>query len=131
MKKFVLVGLPVTAIILELLPNGAVLNFANPEGTPIQNTYSYFSLTPFGYANFGPFLTAVLTCVLLLLAVIYAINNSRGVYSCIKIFSVVAVLTSLMPLLYGFDYFSVVGVLISVILFAETIMSNIKQKDNN
>ena len=129
MKKIALIGLPVIAIILEILPNGAVLNFANPEGAPMQNTYSYFSLTPFGYANFGPFITAVFTCVLLVLAIIYAITNNRNVYVSVKIVSAIAVVTSLMPLLYGFDYFSLVGVIISAVLVMETIVSNIKQKE--
>ena len=53
-------------LVLELLPNGVVLNFANPEGAPWRKTYSYFSLTPFGYANFGPFITSVLTCILII-----------------------------------------------------------------
>ena len=54
-KKSLFVVLPLVALILELLPNGVVLNFANPDGEPWRRTYSYFSLTPFGYANFGPF----------------------------------------------------------------------------
>lgn len=129
MKKFALIGLPVIAIILEILPNGAVLNFANPEGVPMRNTYSYFSLTPFGYANFGPFLTAVFTCVLLVLAVIYVITGNKKLYVSVKIVSVISVLTSLMPLLYGFDAFSLVGVTISAVLVAETIVSNMKRKE--
>ena len=106
-----------------------MLNFANPEGAPMQNTYSYFSLTPFGYANFGPFITAVFTCVLLVLAIIYAITNNRNVYVSVKIVSAIAVVTSLMPLLYGVDYFSLVGAIISAVLVVETIVSNIKQKE--
>ena len=56
-KKSLFVVLPLATLILELLPNGVVLNFANPEGEPWRRTYSYFSLTPFGYANVGPFIT--------------------------------------------------------------------------
>jgi len=53
-------------VILELLPYGAVLNFGNPDGEPFRKTFSYFSLTPFGYANLAPFMTAVLSVVILL-----------------------------------------------------------------
>ena len=47
MKKLLLVSFPIIAFVLELLPYGVVLNFANPEGEPWRRTYSYFSLTPF------------------------------------------------------------------------------------
>ena len=60
-KRMVYCILPVAALVLELLPWGAVCNFANPNGAPWRRTFSYFSLIPFGYANVGPFLTGVLT----------------------------------------------------------------------
>lgn len=75
--RILLVIFPLAALILELLPNGVVLNFANPEGEPWRHTYSYFSLTPFGYANFGPFLTAILTCVLLALELSACLSRAR------------------------------------------------------
>ena len=43
--------LPVITIVLEILPYGAVCNFANPEGEVLRETFSNFDLTPFGYAN--------------------------------------------------------------------------------
>ena len=62
MKKYKITLLVsvIVSIVLEALPYGAVCNFATPEKT-IRQTFSYFSLTPFGYANFGPFITACLT----------------------------------------------------------------------
>lgn len=83
MKKLLLVSFPIIAFVLELLPYGVVLNFANPEGEPWRRTYSYFSLTPFGYANFGPFITAILTCALLALAVIYLFKPRKGLKTAI------------------------------------------------
>lgn len=58
------------AVMLESLPWGAVLNFANPEGDAIARTYSYFSLVPYGYANFAPFLCAVCSAMFLGLTVV-------------------------------------------------------------
>ena len=46
----------VSAFILELLPYGTVLPFA----VTLRRAFSYFGLTPFGYADFPPFLTALL-----------------------------------------------------------------------
>lgn len=61
--KVLTVLLPVVALFLESLPHGAVLVFKDfPDGT-IRTTYSYFSPTPWGYANFPPGITALLTCV--------------------------------------------------------------------
>ena len=58
-KRLLYLFLPIVTLILEILPYGAVCNFANPEGKPWRMTFSYFDLTPFGYANFAPFLTAI------------------------------------------------------------------------
>ena len=50
-------------LLLESLPLGAVLSFSQgPNATGLhQETYSYFSLIPFGYANFTPLITGILT----------------------------------------------------------------------
>ena len=105
MKKIRLLILPIITIVLEILPYGAVLVF---------ETFSYFSLTPFGYANFAPFITAMLTCVVLLLALI-SIKQKR-VCKALFIVSLVAAVISLLPLAFGFSYFSIVGVFITLML---------------
>ncbi|MCD8367619.1 MAG: hypothetical protein LUC48_06295 [Clostridiales bacterium] len=122
-RKMWLVLLPVAAILLELLPYGAVLNFADQAAdgsiSTIRKTYSYFSLMPFGYGQFGPLLTAILSCLLVALGVLY-LWAGKG-KSALKGLSVVAVLTSLSPLLFGVAYFTVLGGLISTLLLAETV----------
>lgn len=116
MKKFLLAGFSLSAFILELLPVGVVLHFANPEGEPWRRTYSYFSLTPFGYANFGPLITAVLTCVLFVLVVIYLFSSRKGLNTAIMNVSGFAVAASLMPFMLGFDYITSIGVIITLLL---------------
>jgi len=54
MKKVCLAVLPALTIVLELLPFGAVCIFATSPTERVKETFSYFSLTPFGYANFAP-----------------------------------------------------------------------------
>lgn len=115
-KKIPMLILPIAALILEIIPYGAVCVFAADEGERIRQTFSYFDLTPFGYANFGPFITAILTCALFVLAVIYVLKQSKGLNTAIMNISGVATATSLMPLLYGIDFFSVVGAVITVLL---------------
>lgn len=114
--------LPVITLALELLPYGAVCNFMNPEGDPWRETFSYFSLTPFGYANFGPFLTAVITCVVLGLLVIYALTGKRGWALSARNILAMAVVVSMGPLMFGISYFSLVGGLITASLVAEVIV---------
>lgn len=115
-KKSLFVVLPLATLILELLPNGVVLNFANPEGEPWRRTYSYFSLTPFGYANVGPFITAILTCILLVLVAVYLSKPRNGLNTAILNVSGFATAASLMPLMFGFDYITVIGVIITLLL---------------
>lgn len=120
-KNLVLLVLPVVALVLEALPFGAVLNFASPDSEPIRRTFSYFSLVPFGYANFGPFITAMLTCLILILALI-GVFTGKGKIG-VSAVSVAAFVTSLMPLMFGIANFSIVGVLISAALGIEALLS--------
>ena len=105
----------VAALVMEILPYGAVLNFRDEEGS-VRKTYSYFSLTPVGYANFAPFLTALFTCLLLLLTIVEGIRPSVGLCKVICAFTLAAFLLSLAPLCYGFRYMSALGAAISACL---------------
>lgn len=118
-KKALLLILPVITLILEALPYGAVLNFADPEGEATRKTFSYFSLTPYGYANFAPFITAIITCLVLVSLVIYFITKKEFIFKEAKGLLAVGVVLSLCPLGFGLDSFTLVATLISVTLAAE------------
>ncbi len=115
-------------LILELVPNGVVLRFANPEGEPWIRTYNYFSLTPFGYANFGPLLTALLSCILLLLVMVNWFRSRQGLNTALAILSAVATATNFFPLLYGFQYVTPIGVIIGFLLAGICLVCLIKEK---
>lgn len=115
-KKYVSLILISVVVILELLPYGAILNFANPEGKPFRETFSYFSLTPFGYANFGPFLTAVLSVVILLHIAAAIICKSKDLWKGIRVESAIASVLSLLSVAYGFEYYSGIGFAITILL---------------
>ena len=104
----------IVILVLELLPYGAVLHFGNPEGEPIRETFSYFDLTPYGYANFGPFITAILTCVLLVLSIINLLVDNDKIKTTIKMVSLIALVASLAPLIV--NSYSVIGGVISFLL---------------
>ena len=118
-KKLILLCITLVALVLEILPYGAVCNFANPEGNPFRRTYSYFDPTPFGYANFGPFIVALLTSLLFILTVT-ALLTGKTLRAPLLTVSLIATVISFSPLLYGISFFSVVGALISATLLLNT-----------
>lgn len=124
-KKMITLALLLSALVLEILPYGAVCNFGNPEGEPWRVTYSYFSMIPYGYGDFGPLITAILTCVLLVILVLSLLLKKDWNKS-ISIISAIATLTSLAPLMFGISNFSIVGAMISTCILATFVISRIK-----
>ena len=128
LKRLLLSVLPLATLILELLPSGVVLRFANPEGEPWVRTYCHFDLTPFGYANFGPLITAVLTCILLLLVVIYLIKPRKGLNTAIMNVSGFGALAAFAPVMFGLEYLTVIGIVVGLLLAATFGACFIKEK---
>ena len=126
-KKLIMLCTTLIALVLEILPYGAICNFANPEGETWRRTYSYFDLTPFGYANFAPFIVALLTCVLIILIVVSLVSKKKMKAPILAV-SAIATVLSLVPLLYGIRFFSVVGAFITVALAITTVIAFIKEK---
>ena len=126
MKKISLIVLPVLTILLEALPLGAVCIFAPSPTERITETFSYFSLIPFGYANFAPLITAILTIIILLLSLISRKKNN--VLNAVFVFSFIAAIVSLLPLMYGSNYYTPVGAFITIALAAECVLVKIQQK---
>lgn len=122
-KRLLLVIAPIIAIVLEALPYGAVLISMTESREEIRKTYSYFDIMPFGNANFGPLLTAISTCLVLILSIIFIFIHNKKLLNAIYIVSIIGVVTSLLPLLFGINFFSIVGMFISLLLIAELILS--------
>ena len=116
MKTFLAFLSTLAALALELTPWGAVLRFAQPEGEPIRKTYSYFSLVPYGYANFFPLLTAILTCLLLFYFVIAFLTKKQKAENTCFYLAIVGAIFSFLPLLQGFGNYSLTSFGISVLL---------------
>ena len=114
-KKIIMLCLVTATLVLEILPYGAVCNFADPDGGPWRQTFSYFSLIPFGYANFAPFIVALLTSALFCL-VLAGIFLKKSFKKTLNSLAALSALLSLAPLALGKSYFSIVGALISVLL---------------
>lgn len=121
-KRILIIIMPLVALILEILPYGAVLNFGQPNGRIIKETYSYFNLLPFGYANFGPFLTALLTCILIAVLGFYAFYGKKALLKTAVILNFIAIFTSIMPLFFGISCYSIVGLFITLSLCAQLVL---------
>jgi len=122
-------------LVLEALPYGAVLNFAAPsdDGTigRFRETYSYFSMMPVGYANFFPFLCAILTVVLLFMSLWQLKKRSGKLGNTLFITTVVAAVFSLMPLiLFGADFFSFVGGCITAALVLTLLLLSLANRED-
>ena len=130
-KRLLYLILPIITLILEILPYGAICNFANPEGELWRKTFSYFDLTPFGYANFAPFLTAIITCLIFVLLTIYCIKSNINTAIKAKNILYIAIVLSLGPLMFGITYFSLVGGLITLSLIAELLLLQFIIKNSN
>ena len=123
--------LPVVTLILEILPCGAVCIFATSPTETARATFSYFDLLPFGYANFTPFITAIITCIISLLLVIYCFTGKEQLARTAKNILCVGIVVSFVPLLFGIAFFSIVGLLISLLLIGEFLLLRCSTKASN
>lgn len=121
MKKISLILIPIIAIVLETLPSGVVMMFAASPSERVAETFSYFSLLPLGYANFVPLFVAIITCIILLLALISLkkINFVKYVF----LLSLTGIIFSIMPIMAGIDYLTYPGVGISLLLTIECVLA--------
>lgn len=107
------------ALVLEILPYGAVLVFAPGPGETLRRTFSYFSLTPLGYANCFPLAAGVLTvaAVGLCAAAMIAGRRARRLQNAAFGVTTAAFLLSVMPFaVFGAAFMSDVSWSVSALL---------------
>lgn len=121
MKKISLILIPIIAIVLETLPSGVVMMFAASPSERVAETFSYFSLLPLGYANFVPLFVAIITCIILLLALISLKKTNYVKY--VFLLSLTGIIFSIMPIMAGIDYLTYPGVGISLLLTIECVLA--------
>lgn len=127
-KRLMYLILPIITLFLEILPYGAVCNFANPEGEIWRKTFSYFDLIPFGNANFSPFITAINTCVIIGFVILYLLSCKYIIIKITKYLLLITIVFSICPLLLGVNYFSFIGAAITITLIAEFLFLHISIK---
>lgn len=121
-------------LVLEALPYGAVLIFSSGPNERIKETFSYFSLIPFGYANSFPFLTAiltVLTAMLLTSAIIMKLRVAR-LQNAAFICTIIALVCSAVPfLMFGVAYINMAGISITILLLISVIFQALANREEN
>lgn len=133
-KRLLFLIAPVIALFLESLPYGVIMKFADGPDSTYTETFSYFSLLPFGYAVFGPLPAAALTCVVIILALIYVLKPSTGLESAAGVLSGVAAILSLSPMIFVVfgsalsETVTVIEIIVTLLLTAEGVMFLLPKK---
>ena len=128
-KKMKILGIArlvccVAAVVIQILPLGAVLRFGitAQDGTvsfSFEN-YSYFDITPFGYAMFKYMICAVLTAIASLLSIVRTVTRSRR-QTPVTVLSAIALAMSLIPYIFG--AYNIFTIIVSVLLAAVVALS--------
>lgn len=64
-----------TVLALEMLPDAVMMPFATGPNKWVTKAFSYFSLAPFGYADFFPLLTGVFTVAVTVLCTVSLVRK--------------------------------------------------------
>ena len=125
-RRLMYLILPAITLILEIIPYGAVCNFAHLEEDGTIGTrrelFSYFDPLPLGYAYVTPFITALLTSIIFLIVVIYCIYGHIGVARTLEKWLFICAVISVCPLLFGIQCYSLVGALITLSILGQWLL---------
>lgn len=131
MYSFILLS-QVMALVFEMFPDALMLPFASGPNHWVTKTFSYFSLTPFGYAEFFPVLTGVLTIIIIALSAINLIQARKAALKLQNadfICAIIAFVFSILHLLkYGAAYMSFPSYAISALILISTALQAVANR---
>lgn len=126
--QIIVLPLLIAAIILMTLPNGVIMIFSDGPGSLIYQYYSYFDLLPAAYANIFPMLSAILTVVIIILALISLIKE-KGAKAILICLCLCIICQALSWLIYnGITLIGACVASIHIIVLILTIIQRIMQK---
>ena len=102
------------AIVLEALPDSAVLVFGTESGS-VREEYSYFDTLPFGYADVWPLLTAILTCAAAAVSLAAVFCRVKGFVYLWVYLAGAAVFASFLAICSPVSHFTAVGLAIFLV----------------
>ena len=127
-------GALAVTIVLEALPYGVVTIFATgpEEYERIVRLYSYFDFLPFGYGDFAPLITAMLTVSLTVLAfvLIFVKRPLQRLRKTQFVATAIASAISVCPVFYGYEYVTIIGVFVTLLLAASAVFCAIANENN-
>lgn len=130
MYSFILLS-QVMALVFEMFPDALMLPFASGPNQWVTKTFSYFSLTPFGYAEFSPILTGVLTIIIIVLSAINLIQARKALklQNADFICAIIAFVFSILHLLkYGAAYMSFPSYAISALILISAVVQAVANR---
>lgn len=107
-----------------LHPNGVPMIFALSPTEKVTNYYSYFSPIPFGYGNWLPLITAILSIFTI---VLLCISFKKRMKMAIEICLGIAIGASLLSWMV-FGTYSVIGLIVLVLHILVFIMQLVKKR---
>lgn len=114
----------IAALILEIIPYSAVCVYGNLTDTGlverVTNYYSSFSLVPLGNANFAPFVTGILTCLLIVITGAGVLMQKKKIIDFSRIITGITAIISALPLFILM--YSWASLLITTLLCAQYII---------
>ncbi len=133
-KRSFLLIFPVLAILLGLIPQSVVMNFADYDAETgnvniIKKYFSYFDMTPFGYGDIFPLICAVLICIILLLALIYMFTGRYALLNIMSATCIAAAIVSVLPVLL--KSYTLIGLGITLLLVIEIMFITAMKKNES
>lgn len=115
----ILIIVSLAAAVLNATPNAVLMRFGTENGT-IYKYVSGFSMLPVGYGIWGAMVAGICSVILTVLGIIGLMKESTALRKWMLGISVLALLMRLSLLFFGSMTF--IGILISVLLAAETVL---------
>lgn len=118
--KRVSILLPIAVLLLTLHPQGLRVHYADPTAGAHDVAYPYYAAVAVQYGNWGPTITMALSGLLAVLGIMTASKEKLFLRKMMLVTAVVAVLASLINILYGSMTF--IGGTITALLILECVV---------
>ena len=104
------------------------MQFCSFTGEDAKKDFFVFQLGSVRICKFYAVITALITCVVIVLLLVYCFRGKHSIAKASKVLAGVGAVASFGQFFLGLNYISIVGVLISLALVAEFILLYLKLK---
>ena len=118
--KIAMLILPLLTLAAAAFPNSVAVKLGT-EAEPVYAYYSHFSLVPMSYGHWGPMLTLMVICGLIVWSALYVFQKKTDVLVRVEAASGLGVVAAMSA--YFFNAATVMGTAVMVLLMAEMVVS--------